>query len=541
MGGPGEGVVHRPSMLRSRRGRHVPIGWAVSRLEVAAHIQGGVPLTHEISRARMPAKRMPTSLRHLRGTARAPSENGNSDSPGAGGLSTRRRAATTLLDQSFSSVSNFAVGVVVARMAGASGLGAFSLAYAAWQVLAAMHRSLITDPMAIEGVVYNVDGHVHTAEVREGIRNGLGAELLIGLVGTVFFGILSLMLLGFGERTFAIGMAAMAPWVPVLLVQDYWRWVGFMTRRPQHALANDTVFNCVQGLALGAVFITHIHSVVALIASWGIGSLVGAIYGLRQHHVRPSFAGGAAMLRNHWSVSKWLAGESLSTSGGTQLSVFISGVILGPVGLGWLRAAQTLVVGPAGVLIMAGGSLGLPEASKAYTEKGRGGLIRVARVVTLAGFFSFLAGAIVIALFGQTLLTSIYGPSFSHLELAAILMAIGYIVISFGLGPILVLKATRNTRSLFHIQFVSFVVSLASLSVLAVVWGVNGAAGALIVTSLFSAGGSRWAQHRVLKTIPKGTGEPGAPEETGEPATPNGTAEPATSVSSTGPRGPNPR
>lgn len=428
-----------------------------------------------------------------------PSVNGASENPDSAMPNTGRRAAVTFVDQSFSSVSNFAVGVAIARVAGAAGLGAFSLAYAGWQMLAALHRSLITDPMAINGVVYNVEGHVHTAEVRKGIKDGIAAELILGLAGTVIFGILSLIFLAFGAKTFAIGMAAMAPWLPVLLAQDYWRWVGFMTRRPKRALANDTVFNCVQGAAFVVVFITHTHSIAALIAAWGLGGLAGALYGLRQYRVLPSFSGGWAMLRGHWSMSKWLAGTSLSTSGGVQLSTFIAGLILGPAGLGGLKAAQTLVMGPSGVLIMAGGSVGLPEASKAYAEKGRSGLLKVARVVTLCGFFSFLAGAIVIVVFGKQLLTAIYGPSFAHLELAAILMAIAYTIISFSLGPVLVLKATRNTRPLFHIQLVSLIVSLGSLAVLAEVWGINGAAGATMVTFAAGAIGTRWVQHRVLQ------------------------------------------
>jgi O-antigen/teichoic acid export membrane protein len=252
------------------------------------------------------------------------------------------------------------------------------------------------------------------------------------------------------------------------------------------------------------VFLTHTHSIAALIAAWGLGALAGALYGLHQYRVLPSFSGGWAMLRGHWSMSKWLAGTSLSSSGTVQLSTFIAGLILGPVGLGGLRAAQTLVMGPSGVLIMAGGSVGLPEASKAYTEKGRSGLLKVARVVTLCGFFSFLAGLLVIVFFGKSLLTAIYGPSFAHLEVAAILMAIAYMIISFTLGPVLVLKATRNTRPLFHIQVFSLVVSLASLAVLAEVWGVDGAAGATAVTFAAGALGTRWVQHRALQGRYKG-------------------------------------
>jgi O-antigen/teichoic acid export membrane protein len=418
-----------------------------------------------------------------------------------------RRAATTVIDQSFSSVSNFAVGVAVARVAGAAGLGGFSLAYAGWQVLAAMHRSLITDPMAIEGDVYSSDGDVFNEKTRWGIQRGFAAEVLLGVVGACFFALAGGVLILVGQRTFGTAMLAMAPWLPVLLVQDYWRWVGFMTRRPGCALANDTVFNCVQGAAFAVVFVTHTHSIVALIGCWGLGSAVGALYGLRQYRVLPSLSGGISMLRAHWSVSKWLAGSSLSVSGGGQVSVFIVGAILGPAGLGGLKAAQTLVVGPSGVLIMAGGSIGLPEATKAYAEKGWSGLTRVTRLVTLAGFSSFFVGAVVIAVFGRTLLSTIYGPAFGHLELAALFMAIAYIVISFNLGPILVLKATRNTRWLFKIQLVSLVASLCSVAGLSLAFGVNGAAAATIITYVVSATGLGWVQHRVRGSI--------TPQETG--------------------------
>ena len=64
--------------------------------------------------------------------------------------------------------------------------------------------------------------------------------------------------------------------------------------------------------------------------------------------------------------------------GASQASVLLAGFILGPAGLGALRAAQTLVQGPALVLIQAGGSVGLPEASRALADRGWEGLRRVA-------------------------------------------------------------------------------------------------------------------------------------------------------------------
>ena len=73
------------------------------------------------------------------------------------------------------------------------------------------------------------------------------------MTGTAVFALMGVALVAVGEHTFGLGMLAIAPWLPVLVVQDYWRWVGFMSQRPGRALANDTVFNCVQGAAFTLV------------------------------------------------------------------------------------------------------------------------------------------------------------------------------------------------------------------------------------------------------------------------------------------------
>jgi len=62
--------------------------------------------------------------------------------------------------------------VVVARVAGIAGLGAFSLVYAGWLGTAAMHRALITDPMAIEGDLRKPDAKMH-------VGAGLAAEMVL--------------------------------------------------------------------------------------------------------------------------------------------------------------------------------------------------------------------------------------------------------------------------------------------------------------------------------------------------------------------------
>jgi O-antigen/teichoic acid export membrane protein len=356
-------------------------------------------------------------------------------------------------------------------------------------LLAALHRSLITDPMAIEGDARN-------PEATYALRCGFAGELFLGLAAAAAFALLGLGLMLAHQATFGFALLALAPWLPVLLVQDYWRWIGFMSRRPGKALANDAVFNCFQIGAFAAVFLLNYRHEGALIASWGFGAAAGALYGVAQYRVLPAARGGWSLLRARWSLSGWIAGSSVITWGASQMYVFIAAALLGPVGLGGLKAAQTLVAGPSGVLIQAGGSIGLPEASRAYADKGWLGLLRVARVVASAGIVSFLAVAVGIVIFGRTLLSDIYGKSFAHVEPAAILFAFAYVFIGFYLGPVLILKATRQTRWLLVVQVVSLLVSIASTVGLCVSLGVNGAALATVVTCAATAVAYRWCQQR---------------------------------------------
>ena len=387
-----------------------------------------------------------------------------------------RRASVTMTDQCFASGTNFVVGVAVARLAGPAGLGAFALAYAGWILLTNLHRSLITDPMAI-----TQDARAEEAAAR--LRYGFGAEVFLGLGATVVFALLGVVLLVSGQPTFGQGMLAVAPWLVLLDLQDYWRWIGFMQGRPGKALANDVVFAVAQAIAFGVVYLTHVHSVFAVVSAWGIGATAGGLYGLVQFSVRPSLKGGYALLRERWHMSKWLAGSSVTNWGAGQLYLIVAGAILGAPALGGLKSAQALVTGPSSVVIHAGGSFGLPEASRALADKGWAGLRRVSWWISGAGLLSVGVFGVVVLFWGGTLLRVIYGPAFAHFEPAARLLAVAFVISAFGLGPILVLKATKHTRWLFNVQAITLAVSIPAVAVLAVVDGVTGAAASVLFST----------------------------------------------------------
>jgi O-antigen/teichoic acid export membrane protein len=376
---------------------------------------------------------------------------------------------TTLADQCVASGSNFAVGIVVARISGPAGLGGFALAYTGWILVTLIHRSLITDPMMIAGDLRG-DGK------DEFIRRGFAADVTLGVMAACIIAAVGTALLVVGQHTFGVGLLSVAPWILVLDLQDYWRQIGFLQGTPRKSLMNDLLFNAVQALAFGAVFLAGLHSVFAVVSAWGLGAAVAALYGLRQYSVRPSVRGGRAFLRSHWQLSRWLAGERTASWGGSQLYLILTGVLLGPAALGGLKAAQGLMIGPTNVFIGAAGSFGLPEASRQLAERGREGLVRVSRFVTGAGVVGSAACGIAVLLAAPTLLKLLYGAAFVTYAPAARIFAVSVMVAAFSTGPVLTLMTTRRVRPLLILNLAKVPLSLATVCVLAALYGVTGAA-----------------------------------------------------------------
>jgi hypothetical protein len=245
------------------------------------------------------------------------------------------RATTTMIDQCVASGSNFAVGIVVARISGPAGLGAFALAYTVWILATTLHRSLITDPMAIMGDMRRDDRD-------EFVRRGFAADVAMGLMAACIVAAVGSVFLAVGQHTFGVGLLSVAPWILVLDLQDYWRQIGFMQGTPKKSLMNDLVFNAVQAIAFCAVFLTGLHSAFAVISAWGLGAAVAALYGLRQFSVRATLRGGQEYLWSRWQTSQWLVGERTVSWGGSQLYLILAGVLLGPAALGGLKVVGSL-------------------------------------------------------------------------------------------------------------------------------------------------------------------------------------------------------
>jgi O-antigen/teichoic acid export membrane protein len=386
-----------------------------------------------------------------------------------------RRALLTMTDQALSSLSNFAVGLIIARSAGPRALGVFSLAYAVWLLVAGFHRALITDPLMIEGRAKDLT-----------VSDALRAECLFGAVAAVAVLAIGVALGLVGAGAFGTGLCVLALSLPTLLIQDFWRWIAFMRRQPGKAIVNDAAFMVVQFLGLFIVLGSREASVIVVISTWGAGSLVGAALGLVQFRREGSTRGAIGYIRQTWPSSRWLSAEFATQYAATNAYLFIVVGMLGPVGVGALRAAQNLL-GPTNLVLQLGGSVGLPETVEAFNRDGWNGLMRRTRligrwIVTAVALYAGL-----VAIFPRTIIRFAYGSTFADFAPIATLVALQYIISSFAWGSNIGLKASRNTRALFLSRLFIVFVSLIATLVLTPAFGLTGAAVAGVISASASA------------------------------------------------------
>ncbi|MGH3698653.1 MAG: hypothetical protein ACRDQY_04110 [Pseudonocardiaceae bacterium] len=374
-----------------------------------------------------------------------------------------RGAVLTLADQFVSSATNFAIGVMVARAGGADALGAFGIAFLIWLAVLAVSRALISEPMTVGDA---------TGSGELQLREGMLATLLLGaaVAGCLAAAGGLLMLTGAS----GVAVLALAPWIPSLLLQDYWRGMAFRLQRPDRALTSDGVFAVAQGSSTFALFVLNVHTVAAFIASWGIGATAGALIGLFQSRVRTTVRGGLTHLRSLWTRSRWFLAESGTAFLSDQGYLLLLPVLLGTAQFGVYRAGASLV-GPAVIIFLAGGNIGLPECVRRLRQHGRPGLMAYTTRLSVAVLGLTTAYCVLVAIFAEPMLRLAYGTEFTSAAVITQLVAAQYVLFAIGFGCGVALKAAGQMRRLWAMRTAGALVSITAMIVLASSWRLIGA------------------------------------------------------------------
>ncbi len=261
------------------------------------------------------------------------------------------RLSWGLADQAASSMTNFAVGIYVARSLGLAAFGAFSLAWVTYGVVLNVSRGLATDPLMVRfsGVPA---ASWRTAVTRSsGTALGVGAALGAGClaVGPAVGGRV-------GPAFVCLGVV-----LPALLVQDAWRFAFFAAGTGRKAFVNDLV--CGVALVPAMLVAARLGTVAAFVLAWGASAAVAAVYGCFQSGIRPRPGGARAWLREHRDLGSRYLVENVSNSGASQLRAYGLGAIVGVSAVGVIRGAE-LLLGPFLALLMGLSLVTVAEAAR---------------------------------------------------------------------------------------------------------------------------------------------------------------------------------
>jgi O-antigen/teichoic acid export membrane protein len=271
-----------------------------------------------------------------------------------------RRLGWGVTDQAVSSLSNVLVSLVVAHALSPASFGAFSLAFVTYALVLNASRGLSTDPLLVRF------SGAADARWRQAVAAATATATLVGTGCGVLGVAVGLLLPGqLGQAFLALGVG-----LPLLMLEDSWRFAFFAVGRGLQALVLDLVWTVLAIGGLAALVVTHTEGVTSCLLVFGGSSAVSAGLGVLLSGVRPRPSLIVAWVSGHQRLGGRYLVENLAVGGSRQLRTMTVGGVAGLGAVGVVRAAEILM-GPFLVVLMGIAQVAVPEASRVVAEAPR--------------------------------------------------------------------------------------------------------------------------------------------------------------------------
>jgi O-antigen/teichoic acid export membrane protein len=391
-----------------------------------------------------------------------------------------RRLGWGLADQALSSLTNFALAVLVARAVSTSALGAFGLAFTTYTITLGATRALCQEPLTVRYSATPV------REWRTGVAAATGVALVLGAAAGVvciaaafaFGGTLrgSLLVLGIG--------------MPGLIVQDTWRTAFFSRLRGRTAFGNDLVWALAQVVLVAAVLVAGTRSVPAFIAAWAGAAAFAALFGIVQSGFVPRPGRTRWWLSHHRDLGPRYLVEFLARNAAQSGAMYTTAAFAGLAAAGALRGAQ-VVLGPLNVLNMGVTAPAVAESVR-ITRRSPRRMKRAVELLAVALVLVFVTWGVVVYLLpasvGEALLKRSWHPAHDVIPAYTAVMAASGMLTAATVGLRAMAAAKRSLRS----RLVTGVLAVAGGTVGAATYGAVGAATGLALGLWI--GGIQWWQ-----------------------------------------------
>jgi O-antigen/teichoic acid export membrane protein len=386
------------------------------------------------------------------------------------------RAGWIVASQGLTSLSNFVLTVLVARAVDPTTFGWFALGVASYGVVLSLARSMVSQPLAIRFAV--------ASDRRDDeVAAAAGAAVLVGAAGAL----VTLVLAGGVSAAGGNGavLAVMGAVLPVVILQDLWRFAFFTVGTPLRAAMNDLVCVGAQVVLFGIVVGFGRASAVTLTLAWGVAAGLAAMIGVKQSGRAPRWRAAAPYLHRHKDLGGTLSLVTVIYLGSNYLVMFALGPILGVAALGALRGGNALF-GPYNVMVAGLVSAGPAEASRLRAR-------RPARMVPALQWASVGLAVSAVAL-GTALNVlpdrvgiAVLGDTWRAAAPLIPALACGAVARSATTGALVGLRVVEAKRDLVRISVIANVVSTIAALAGAAVGGLEAAAWGLAVGTWLAA------------------------------------------------------
>jgi hypothetical protein len=376
-----------------------------------------------------------------------------------------RRLSWGLGDQILSSATNFVLGLLVARSFPPGEFGAFSIAYAVYVLALGGSRALSGEPLVVRF------SDRSAADWRVGVRSAASTAMTVGaIVGAACVG--SGLLLGGPLR---ISLLVMGPLLPLLLVQDVWRFGFFAEGRGGRAFLNDAVWAIVLFSALAFVLTTGRSSVGWLVAAWGGAGAAAGFFGVLQTGIVPSAGRSAwSWLRTQKDLAPRFFAEFALSGATSNLSLIAIGAITELTQVARLRAGQ-VALGPLNVLFTGAGVVTVAEGVRRLRRSPSALFRSSVRISIALGALALAWGFMVISLpdrVGATVL----GQNWTGARSVILPLSIGSASVGLAFGPVTGLRSLAAAKRSLRGRSIDATVTTVMVLGGAVVSGATGAA-----------------------------------------------------------------
>ena len=376
-----------------------------------------------------------------------------------------RRLSTITIDQAIAGLSNVFIAILAARALGVAAFGLFGIVFIVYATAQGALRALVCEPLL-----------VHPAEAQERPGDAIGTASVLGvLVGAIVVG--AGLLAQLWDTRLGDGLLVLGVCLPLLVIQDLGRYLGFATHRPGLSLLLDVVWLVLVVGAVVVLSLTDRTTLTWFIVAWAGSGAAAGLLTLVQHRItRLHFS--LSWLRETWAFS-WRYLLSFTATQGAALATSIGiGAIAGARALGAVRGA-ILLTRPVGLVQAASIAAGTAEVSRLVpgSAEVRRHVNRTTMLTTGLAVANMAVLLVVPDALGRLVLGATWGPT------QELLLPASMQIVMLGLicGTRAGLTGMRAVTKVVRIDIASTVIVSCSTVIGAVVNGALGAYWALVI------------------------------------------------------------